>query len=494
MLSKVSINPVFALLVHFIFASAAIASTPFEKAISLDVNTAKPSHDAPWLSHNPTIVKVSATAISPNEAITSRHGVRHAREIIANWRGETIRLRVAYEDPRLDLALLMTLNGDSFPEESIAVVGNRLPSINDRITLAAWDTATRSAAALSGHVKAVMFGPIKMGGNALLVHADVSFDSGTCGGGLFDANTQLVGIVVAGDARKTFSIGTPHIQAFIDEARVGKQTFDYTLPATTQPLSLGLMRQHLGITDSSVDGVVVTAIENSICNLELNDVITSVDGHAIDERGHVLIQSGVWVDYRYIIERSEQPSIGLEVLREGTVRPIEATLHPMPDKLIPVSSGDGPSYVFVYPLLVETATIELVDSVLANHQWTSLLLSRSSELFGKLGDKATDDRDSLLTVCSSPRQNAKFEGQFTGYEVIAEVNGSHVRNLAHLVQIITASSNDIVTLKFSDSGVPLMTLSKSDMIRQLRLIVSENGMSHVCSRDLEAAVSNLLKK
>jgi len=70
---------------------------------------------------------------------------------------------------------------------------------------------------------------------------------------------------------------------------------------------------------------------------------------------------------------------------------------------------------------------------------------------------------------------------------VSEVNGTPVKNLRHLVELLRDSRDERITFKFASSGVlthETMVFNRKDLIETTSKILEENGIRYPYSPDL----------
>ena len=182
----------------------------------------------------------------------------------------------AQYDPRSDLAVLKVDRTDLTPlplgSSSELAVGDQLVAIGNALDLSGEPTVTTGIVSATGRSLDEQNGVVLSD----LIQTDTAINPGNSGGPLLNMQGQVVGIntAVAGEAQNIgFAISIDHAKVLIDQLQEGDVPEHAMLGVATQATEAGA-----GVTIAEVTAGSAAAT----AGLQAGDVITSVDGTAID--------------------------------------------------------------------------------------------------------------------------------------------------------------------------------------------------------------------
>src|SRR5207249_10759303 len=145
-----------------------------------------------------------------------------------------------------------------------------------------------------------------------------------------------------------------------------------------------------------------------------------------------------------------------------------------------------PKYFILGPLGFSQATQDYLDQ-LGNQKPVSLG-DRPSPLLMRRYDKPAFEGEELVVVASPAFPDRIIKGyDDPNRAVISEINGVHIKNLRHLVELIRDNHDNQITVKFAKSGVMMnetMVFNRTELLQTTGKIFEENGTRYLYSGDL----------
>ena len=316
----------------------------------------------------------------------------------------------------------------------------------------------KSYAAEAFNTSIEMFGAC---GAVLLHHMIAGLDSGATGEPVF-LNGRLAGITIFFDNdHKTIKVSAvdniTRMLRDLDERKFGGMPF----------FVIGWMglnsdenlRDSLGVGPSET-GILVTSVPPKTSGhdvLRINDVILSIDGLAIDDRG--LYESGAYGKLSYHSIFSLRHFVGdrvtMKIIRDKKKMDVSFDLQPETRDcyLIPVLDFDTPPQYYVLGGLVFQ---ELTDGFM--NAWGKEADKRLLFLFdgSKLQPAPERRRCVILNRVLPAAVNAGYHDN--GNLVLLDVNGTPIRDLKHFKQVVGAAKDRF--LKFDFQGDDTIVLDR----------------------------------
>ncbi len=269
--------------------------------------------------------------------------------------------RVVMQDEKADIAILKLEGGDGrfnyleFADSDDLEVGDMVLAIGNPFGVG--QTVTQ------GIVSALTRTEIAQSESQVFIQTDAAINPGNSGGALVDMNGRLAGINTAiysqsgGSHGIGFAIPANLVKLFVDSAITGRKVTRPWLGAKLEPVTRDVASA-LGI-DRATGAIVSRVTAKSAAaeaGLQIGDIITSVDGTAVD-------------DPRALTYRLTTRGIGakakLEFMRKGRVQTTELTLRAAPEpgkndvrNISGVNPFDGARVSTISPALADEMSLD----------------------------------------------------------------------------------------------------------------------------------------
>ena len=123
------------------------------------------------------------------------------------------------------------------------------------------------------------------------------------------------------------------------------------------------------------------------------------------------------------------------------------------------------------------ATSEFTSYLAANPALMMLNSYIGNPLVTRRGDQPTPDREELVVV-SSPffphKTTSGYSNRFGS--VVYSVNKVPVRSLAHLVQLLRDSKDELLVIHFDQKGGETIVVKRKEMMDATESVLSDNGI------------------
>ncbi len=278
---------------------------------------------------------------------------------------------------------------------------------------------------------------------------------------------KLVGISTGGDTavQKVLALNTSVIANFLKGTHSDKPFIGFPVCGlSSSELTDPVMREYLHLADSG-NGVYVqevlplSAAEQA--GLKQGDVLLSIDGHVIDSRGLVKDPKLGPVPVSYYIGDTKQigETIRLGILRDGKEIEVNVALNrdALDKDIIDASpeTNKVPPYVIYGGLTFQTLTPSLLNA-LEGQGNRSRMTMELLDLQDKKEDYRKEGRDSLVILGMVLPTPATQGYEACAFCAVKTVNGTVVKNLKHLSELLKApSDNDIVVIEINKAPYKL---------------------------------------
>jgi hypothetical protein len=206
------------------------------------------------------------------------------------------------------------------------------------------------------------------------------------------------------------------------------------------------------------------------------DLLTKIGPYDIDNDGMVQLPGDLRVNfYGTLGKLAKGNSVPGTVVRKGKRIETALAVSTEDNRLIRDYRGEKPSYFIHGPLVFSPAKTGAIE-------WYARLRpdldSGQSALFTRFTDRVQFPDEELVVVTSPlfTHPIAKGYGDPVG-QVVAEVNGTRVKNLKHLVETLRDCTDEYLTFRFAEQGAEVLVVRREEMEKATEEILEDNGIS-----------------
>jgi hypothetical protein len=115
------------------------------------------------------------------------------------------------------------------------------------------------------------------------------------------------------------------------------------------------------------------------------------------------------------------------------------------------------------------------------------LAGRNSPLTNRYVDRARFPGEELVVVTAPLLRTRMTKGYADPFgQVLSEVNGAKVKNLAHLVELVRSCKDEYLTFRFAEDYSETLVFRRQAMLDATEPLMSENGIPRRGSDDILA--------
>mmetsp|Transcript_90889 Transcript_90889/g.142770 ORF Transcript_90889/g.142770 Transcript_90889/m.142770 type:complete len:541 (-) Transcript_90889:56-1678(-) len=478
----------------------------------------------PWKMGDPHTCTGTGFFIGDRRILTNSHVIHNHTSIRLERHGQAGNFagRVLCESEVCDLALL-TVDDDDFWSMPTVKFQEAVPELDDTVLAVGYPLGSLTVTVTRGVVSAVKMMDLSLTRQSpeqLTVQIDAAINPGNSGGPVFNNQTkEVVGVAFSSNTKSAegtgFIIPVPVIRLFLSTYETTNNPQFGLLPELGIkycPLYNRAMRRHcFGSELKSPDdrnGVLVSAVDQHACaaaKIKVDDILLSIDGEPISEKGDVKFRDQERLPWTYLITRKARgETIQAEVLRRsanGVERlSCQLTLG-APPRLLPLFPmvDYRPSYVVFGGLVLLPCGRPLADKAreqklhsISNLHW---FLEKHAK-FEEIGDQA-------IVLCDVLAHPINVSFDFRGERLVG-VNGVAVRNMKHLVRLLDPSKlEDVATLEldfgfsFEDRRAErrqFVVFETKEVLKTSAEILKQNKIPTWCSLELLSSLEDRSKE
>ncbi len=473
----------------------AIPSEVENAVVKVTATVRYPDPFKPWTKQEPRELTASGVVIEGKRILTNAHAVLYASEVWvqASREGDKIPATVQAVAPGIDLAVL-SLDDSAFFRAHAPIARSRaLPQIKDAVLAYGFPAGGTSLSITKGIISRIEFVAYNFPVSGLRIQIDAAINPGNSGGPAI-VGDRMVGLAfsrLGGEAQNIgYIIPNEEIELFLKDIADGHYDGKPAIYDDLQTLENPALRAFLRL-DASVKGLVVHRPfrDDAAYPLKEWDVVTRIGDRPIDDQGMVNLGTGLRVSFRYLAQSlSHDGKVPLTLVRGGRTLQVDLPVSPSRPMLIENLSGSYPSYFVYGPLVFSRATAEFVHGVETS-------IARAPEVLGfvrsplviERGDAPSAEHEDLAIVSSPffPNRLVQGYGGAAG-QVVESVNGTPIRGLAHLVEVLRDAKDEFIVLHFAGRSPESLVFRRREMLAQTEEILSDNGVRAQGSPDMLA--------
>jgi S1-C subfamily serine protease len=459
------------------------AATPEDSVVRVFATVRYPNPIKPWTNGSAADMVGSGTVIDGNRILTNAHLVFYATDVQIQPRrgGAKIEAKVEILALDMDLAILSVKDAKFFEKHPPLPRAKKLPKVQDSVVVYGFPVGGNDLAVTKGVVSRIDFGRYNQQGMGLIVQVSAAINPGNSGGPAVVDN-QLIGIVFS-RLREQQNIGyiipNEEIDLFLEDIKDGRYDGKPVETAGTefQRCENKALRGYLKLDEES-RGVLISPLRRRPANYPFQefDLLTKIGPYEIDNDGMVQLPDDLRISFYSVIGKlAKGNAVPVTVVRKGKRIETSLTVGNLDNRLIRDYKGEKPSYFIYGPLVFSPAK---VDAIAWYARLRPELDSIQSPLFTRFTDRVQFPNEELVVVTSP-----FFAHKITkGYDdplgqVVTEVNGTKLKNLKHLVEILRDCTDEYLTFRFAEQGAEVLVFRREEMNKALEEILEDNGIS-----------------
>ena len=454
-----------------------------------------PDFYRPWTKQAPSEATGSGVVIEGKRILSNFHVVRYASQVQvqANQAGDKISATVEAVAPGMDLAVLKLDDETFFDSHPPLARAKILPEIKDAVMAYGYPEGGTSLSITRGIVSRIEFAPYNASVAGLRIQIDAAINPGNSGGPAV-AGDKMIGLAFStygGADNIGYIIPCEEIELFLADIADGHYGGKPAMFDELQTLETPVLRPFLKL-DKSVEGIIVHQPFSRDASYPLKewDVITRIGDTRVDNQGMIKAGPNLRLRFAYMVQKiAKDGKVPLTVVRAGKEVRLELPVMPERPMVIPSLEGSYPSYFVYGPLVFSGASAEFAGGLMrgGRNSWMNNLISAGSPLVTRMSDKPAFKGEGLVVISSPffPHRLAKgYSNPAT--QIVKTINGTPIKNLEHLVQVLRDSKEEFITIDFDMRGGETVVFPRAETLAATEEILTDNGVRSQGSPDMLA--------
>jgi len=446
----------------------------------------------PWTKSAPSSITGSGVVIEGKRILSNAHVVQYASQvqIQANQAGDKVSATVEAIAPGIDLAVLKLDDESFFDTHPPLPRAKVLPEIKDTAMVYGYPEGGTSLSITKGIVSRIEFAAYNYPVSGLRIQIDAAINPGNSGGPAV-VGDKMIGLAFSRLVEADnigYIIPSEEIDLFLHDIADGKYDGKPGMYDEFQTLENPALRKFLKL-DKSVSGLIVHKPDTSEgAVLKEWDVITKIGDTPVDDQGMIKLGSNLRVHCRYLVQKlAKNGKLSVTVVRNGKEMMLDVPVYNDRPMVISDLGNDYPSYFIYGPICFSKATEQFTRNFLTGTRagrFAAWLSGMGSPLLARAGDKPAFPGEELVVV-PSPFFPHKVSTGYADpyYQVVKEINGIHVKNLAHLVEILRDSKDEFIRIEFDNRFGETLVFPRAEMLAATDEILTDNGIRSQGSPD-----------
>ncbi len=389
--------------------------------------------------------------------------------------------------PAIDLALLSLDDAAFFDSHPAVPLSDELPAVKSTVNVYGFPLGGEQLSVTEGIISRVEFGAYFLGQHGLRVQIDAALNPGNSGGPAVSAG-RLVGVAFSGIPSAEnigYLIPADEVRMFLADVQDGRYDGPPRMLDSLQAVQNEALRAKFGLK-GTVGGALVhqPARPGDDYPLKVDDVITHIGEHPLDAAGNVRVGAELQLPFYYYVPKlAHDGLLPLTVLRGGESRTIELPVKYQDKSLLAALNGGYPRYFICGPMVFSPPSKELVGAL--NEKVRQLLREARSPLVLREFDEPAFAGEELVMLAGPLLTHPIAKGyQSLGVSVLSQVNGTEVKNLKHLVELVRDCQDEFVEFRFAGRLQETLIFRRTELAAATEEILSDNSIRKQCSDDL----------
>jgi S1-C subfamily serine protease len=449
----------------------------------------------PWVKQNPVEVMGSGVAIERNRILTNAHLVLYADEIFVQGGqgGDRVEAKVVAIGPGIDLAVLTVEDDTFFAKRPPISRASKLPEITSRVAVQGFPIGGNSLSTTQGTVARIEYDIFETGAAGLRIQVDAVINPGNSGGPAV-VDGKMIGVISGHAENIGYIIPNQEIDDFLTDVADGHYEGKPYVFDQLQSMENEALRGKLGVA-KTVRGLMVREPKHRDPSYPLKefDILTRIGTHEIDNEGMIQADDNLRLSFMSQVPKLvKNGTVPVSVVRAGKTIEVALPVSCEPDRLLRNYDGQYPSYFVCGPL---TFSPVISNAISFYFQYNPMLAGRNSPLTTRRSDRARFPGEELVVVTAPLLRTRMTKGYADPFgQVVSEVNGTKVKNLAHLVELIRSSKDEYLTFRFAEDYAETLVFRREAMLQATEPLMSENGIPRRGSEDVLAVWNGKVSK
>lgn len=439
-----------------------------------------PDFEAPWTRLPPEEFTGSGFVIAGDLILTNAHVVEQSSQIFVQppQSADRLRAELVAIARGIDLAVLR-LRRDSEREafhtaHPALEFDEDLPPIGRTVQAYGYPVGGEQLSITEGVVSRIEYADYYFETFGLRVQVDAALNPGNSGGPVV-MDGKVIGVTFSGIDQSQnigYLIPAEEVRHFLADAQDGTYDGREKLFAKEfQTAENEAVRDWLGLSAEQT-GLIYTG-EDKDLPLKRWDLIAEIGEFGIDNAGLITVGDGVRVSWAYKIPMlAAEGVVPVTVVRKGIEVELELPVSNRRDDLMPYIGNDYPEYFVLGPMVLSPVRKDHLTEFFIGY-----LAVTGSPIALRADEERAFEGEELVVVASGFLPHPITKGYEIAYRpTVKSVNGTKIKSLSHLVEVVKASDDEFLVFEFYDDGQETIVFDREELLESTEEILEDNSI------------------
>lgn len=445
--------------------------------VKIFTTSREPDIAQPWTKRPPQESSGSGVVIDGKRILTNNHVIEYATRVLVQPDGSSDKLtaKVVAFAPGIDLALLEITDKDApafFDKHPPIAISDDLPNVGQTVFAFGYPVGGDSVSITKGVISRIEHTEYNGSTSGLRIQIDAAINPGNSGGPAA-IGSKLVGLAfsgLGGADNVGYIIPVEEIRAFLDDVKDGRWDGRPQLFDEMQTVENDALRAKLGLSKDQT-GLMVTSPSSDKPDYPLKkwDVVAKIGDHDIDNAGMVSLRSNLRVSFHYFVPKlAKDGKIALTIIRDAKEQVVEVPVKPTSERLMKPLDGAYPSYFVLGPMCFSAVSDDHAQRL------ARAMIDRKSPIVSRKGDRPRFEGEELVIGPAKMFSHPIMKGyELPFFPVLKAVNGTPVKNLKHLVELVKSSTDKYLVFDWADTLAETVVFDREELLKSTDDVLEE---------------------
>jgi len=476
-------------LLLFLTAPAYAKDQISESVVKVYSTLREPNYIRPWTKESSREATGSGVILPGKRILTNAHVVGYASQVFvqANQSTERVPAKVKVYVPGLDMAILEVDDPAFFEKRPPLPLGDSLPAMKQTVSVYGYPMGGEQLSITQGVVSRIEYFRMPYDSGVVRIQVDAALNPGNSGGPAV-SDGKLIGLVFSKFSTGEnigYLLAVEEIRGLLQALEKGSYPGKYQLNEEVATTENEALRAKLGLEKEAGVMIVKPFSDKSDYPLKRWDVILKIGDQPLDSQGNVKVLDELRLSYQYLVPKlASDGHVKLTIVRDRKTIEVSAPVRTTVDRVLPPLMGKYPRYFVYGPMVFTQATLEIGAAIAESRSGYTYTSYYKSPLVARLLDQP-DFAGEEIVVLPHLLPHKTSKGYLPpAFAAVSRINGTKVRNLAHLVELLRDATGEFVVVELAGPIEPLV-FRRAELAAANDDILADEGIRKQYSDDLE---------
>lgn len=445
-----------------------------------------PVFERPWDKQDPMEFTGTGFVIEGDRILTNAHVVEYATQLFVQPRNsaDKIRAELVAISHGIDLAVIQ-IRRDSDREEFYAerealVLKDELPAIGATVQSVGYPEGGDQMSITEGVVSRIEYTGYNQDTAGLRIQTDAAINHGNSGGPVV-MDGEVIGVAFAGLGYAEnigYIIPAEEVRNFLTDVADGSYEGQPNLRLNgLWTCENPALRDRLGLSREQT-GLLYREPKNPFEDSPFMDwdVLDRIGEYDIDNVGMVTLSGDLRVDWRYLVPKvaDSDGNVEMGVIRDGAETVVQVEAESTRPVLMPWLNNDYPEYFIVGPMVFLKVSKDHMQQYMGYYAYLSL---QGSPVAKRADDLQKYEGEELVALSNAFLPHPITKGYaIAGFPTLKSVDGTDVKSMAHLVELVRDAEGDFIEFEFHDQSQETLIFDREELMEVTEELLDDNSI------------------